>query len=301
MRYNRAPLRSPPTIAMDFHNLRYQATRPWAKRIAQAFLQAANPQQGCDAAAAIVQQELEQAARLHPLNDTQRETEFVLAEAYGQFCRDGRRIYALDSNLQQALGHTRAPATMPAAPSLPGGTFMLSLQHDGAYSAAFVSHDASQRRLDMLLLQPDFAPSQQPWQHRLEAALTLGIHYPDSVQVPDTPALASWRPWLQTAFGMLAMLTQPRLQLTDSWMLPLSAAQQLALQGDAKSRQKQRAELLKSGNQELLLASMPGLPASWPQSVRAGYWRSQAGKQAQAEKLVWVAPRAATTGRLEKT
>lgn len=277
---------------MDFHSTRYLATRPWAKRVAQAFLQAGNQQQGCNAAATIVQQELEQAARLHPISDTQRETEFVLAEAYGQFCRDERRIYALDNALQQALSLTRAPAAMPASLQLPTGTFMLQLVHAGQQSAAFVTHNPENRRLDMLLLQPDFAPGGQPWHRRLEAALTLGINYPDSVKVPDTPALASWRPWLQAAFGTLALLTQPRLQLADSWLLPLSSAQQQALQADAKSRQKQRAELLKQGNQELRMASMPGLPASWPQSVRAGYWRSQAGKQAQMEKLVWVTPRA---------
>ena len=179
---------------MDFHSTRYLATRPWAKRVAQAFLQAGNQQQGCNAAATIVQQELEQAARLHPISDTQRETEFVLAEAYGQFCRDERRIYALDNALQQALSLTRAPAAMPASLQLPTGTFMLQLVHAGQQSAAFVTHNPENRRLDMLLLQPDFAPGGQPWHHRLEAALTLGINYPDSVKVPDTPALASWRP-----------------------------------------------------------------------------------------------------------
>ncbi|SCK27786.1 hypothetical protein [Vogesella sp. LIG4] len=277
---------------MDFHSFRYQASRPWARRVAQAFQQATTQQQGCDAAAAIVQRELEQAAQLHRISDTQRETEFVLAEAYGQFVRDGRRIHALDDSLQQALAHTRAPAAMPATLQLPAGTFMLQLAHAGQHSAAFVTHAPANHRLDMLLLQPDFAPAGSPWFARLEAALTLGINYPDSVQVPDTPALANWRPWLQAAFGSLTLLTQPRLHHSGSWLLPLSAAESAALAGDAKSQQKQRAELLKNGNQEVQLASMPGLPASWPQAVRAGYWRSQAGKQAQAERLVWVAPRA---------
>lgn len=280
---------------MDFHSSRYQASRPWAKRIAQVFQQATSVSQACSDAASIVQRELEQAASLYQLNDTQRETEFVLAEAYGQFIRDGRRIYALVPALQAALAHTRAPAALPSQPTLPTGTFMLQLVHCGQHSAAFVTHDATAKRLDMLLLQPDFAPADKPWFARMEAALTLGVNYPDSVQVPDTPALAHWRPWLQAAFGTLALLTQPRLQLDSSWLQPLpAAASALLANGNQKERQKLRAEQLKQGNQEVLQASMPGLPASWPQTVRAGYWRSQAGKNAQAEKLVWVAPRAET-------
>lgn len=278
---------------MDFHSSRYQASRPWAKRIAQIFQQATAVSQACSEAAGIVQRELEQAASLYNLNDTQRETEFVLAEAYGLFMRDGRRIYVLEPSLQTALTHTRAPTALPSQPALPGGTFMLQLTHCGQHGAAFVTHDATARRLDMLLLQPDFAPADSPWFARMEAALTLGVNYPDSVQVPDTPALAGWRPWLQAAFGTLALLTLPRLQLSNSWLLPLSATENALLaNGSQKERQKLRAEQLKRGNQEVLLASMPGLPASWPQTMRAGYWRSQAGKNAQAEKLVWVAPRA---------
>ncbi|MEQ6290661.1 hypothetical protein ACFPAG_08565 [Vogesella sp. GCM10023246] len=281
---------------MDFHSSRYQASRPWAKRIAQVFQQAASASQACTEAASIVQRELEQAASLYPLNDTQRETEFVLAEAYGQFIRDGRRIYVLAPALQAALAHTRAPAALPSQPALPDGTFMLQLAHGGQHGAAFVTHDATAKRLDMLLLQPDFAPADKPWFARMEAALTLGVNYPDSVQVPDTPALAGWRPWLQAAFGTLALLTQPRLQLHSDWLQPLPAAAcTLLANGGQKERQKLRAEQLKCGNQEVLLASMPGLPASWPQTVRAGYWRSQAGKTTAAEKLVWVAPRAETT------
>ncbi|MFC3532266.1 hypothetical protein ACFOLG_08720 [Vogesella facilis] len=281
---------------MDFHSSRYQASRPWAKRIAQVFQQATSVSQACSEAASIVQRELEQAASRHPLNDTQRETEFVLAEAYGQFVRDGRRIYALAPTLQAALAHTRAPAALPAQPALPDGSFMLQLAHCGQHGAAVVSHDAAAKRLDMLLLLPDFAPADAPWFARMEAALTLGVNYPESVQVPDTAALANWRPWLQTAFGSLALLTQPRLQLDSSWLQPLPAATSALLAaGGPKERQKLRAEQLKNGNQEVLLASMPGLPASWPQAVRAGYWRSQAGKSATAEKLVWVAPRAEAT------
>ena len=100
--------------------------------------------------------------------------------------------------------------------------------------------------------------------------------------------------------GAATWETQPKLQLHGNWLLPLSTQEQQALAGDARSQQKQRAELLKNGNQEIQQASMPGLPASWPQVPRAGYWRSQAGNSAQAERLVWVPPRAATTGRLEK-
>ncbi|WP_174874228.1 hypothetical protein [Vogesella oryzae] len=280
---------------MDFHSHRYQTSRPWAKRIAQTFQQTSSLPQACSEAAAIVQRELEQAATLHRLNDTQRETEFVLAEAYGQFVRDGRRLYALAPTLQTALAHTRAPVALPSHPSLPTGTFMLQLQHDEQHSAAFVTHDPAARKVDMLLLQPDFAPADSPWFSRMEAALTLGVSYPDSVQVPDTPALAGWRPWLQAAFGTLALLTQPRLQLESSWLQALTDTDsQLLRNGSQKERQKLRTEQLKRGNQEVLLASIAGLPTSWPQTVRAGYWRSQAGKRSPAEKLVWVPPRADT-------
>ena len=111
----------------DLHCARYQASRPWARRVAQLFAQARQAEDACTQAGQLVQRELAQLAGLYSINDTQRETEFVLAEAYGLFVRDGRRVYACDAVLATSLRHTRPLAALPAQMALPEGTFLLSL------------------------------------------------------------------------------------------------------------------------------------------------------------------------------
>ena len=275
----------------DLHSARYQASRPWAKRVAQLFTQARQQEEACTQAAQLVQRELAQLASLYSINDTQRETEFVLAEAYGLFVRDGRRVYGCDTELAAALRHTRPLAALPAQLALPEGTFLLSLPGEQGDAAAYVTHRAADKRLDILLLTPDFAPAGVPCHQRMEAALTLGVHYPDSVSVPDSPALASWKPWLEGVFAVLAVLALPKVQQAAQWLPAPSAAEQQQLDaGNARDRQKARASLLKAGAQEVQLLQLPGLAPLPAEGVRAGYWRTQASKD--GDRLVWVPPRA---------
>jgi len=275
----------------DLHSARYQATRPWAKRIAQLFAQARQQEEACTQAAQLVQREMAQLSGLYSINDTQRETEFVLAEAYGLFVRDGRRVYACDAGLAAALGQTRPLSALPARLAVPEGTFLLCLPGLQGEAAAYVTHKAADKRLDILLLTPDFAPAGVPWYQRMEAALTLGVHYPDSVNVPDSPALASWKPWLEGVFAVLALLSLPKVQQQAQWWpQPSPAEQQWLDSGNARDRQKARASLLKAGAQEVQCLHLPGLPPLPPDGVRAGYWRTQASKD--GDRLVWVPPRA---------
>lgn len=291
LRYNPAFFCEGVGVVNDLHSARYQASRPWAKRVAQLFTQLAGREEACAQAAQVVQRELAQLAELYTINDTQRETEFVLAEAYGLFVRDGRRAMAFAPDLAQALQHTRPLAALPAVLPLPAGTFLLSLPGEAGSAAAYVTHDAAAQRLDILLLMPDFAPAGVPCHQRMEAVLTLGVAYPGSVQVPDSPALASWKPWLESLFAGLAMLAQPQLTLAAQWQpAPSAADAQLLQSGSARDKQRVRAALLKSGAQEVLLAQRAGL-LPLDGTVKAGYWRTQAGKA--GERLVWVAPRSA--------
>lgn len=273
----------------ELHSARYQASRPWARRLGQLFGQSSSRDDACSQGAQLVQRELAQLATLYPLNDTQRETEFVLAEAWGLFVRDGRRVFALAPSLAQALQHSHPVAALPASMALPEGTFLLALP-GGA--GAYVTHEAATQRLDILLLTPDFAPADVPWQQRMEAALTLGVNYPETVAVPDSPALASWKPWLQGLFATLALLTQPRLVLSTQWWPQPPAATLHALAHAApRERQKLRASLLKAGAQPVQLAAWPALAVP-AEPLRAGYWRNQAS--AQGHRLVWVPPRPQT-------
>lgn len=270
---------------------RYAATRPWARRVGQLYGQAVQAETAQHEVQELVQRELERAAQVYPAATARIAIEQRLADAYGQFCRQGRVIAHLEAGLMQALAHTRLPGNMPDRLTLPAEAFYL---HAGAQGGAFVMHLPSSHAVALLLVCADFSAAGSDWLADAEQSLALLLDYPGELAAPMATVEPQWHVLLTAVLNGLALMTQPRLEMLRGWE-QTAPAEVVALASHptcVKSRKKGRSLLLQAGHQEVSHCRMSGVAEAVDAYASQGYWRRQAVSDAQGgSRLVWVMPR----------
>lgn len=268
---------------------RYALTRPWAKRVGQEMQQTPNLERASEAVGALLQREFDRLQQVYALDEDTRRVEALLALAYGCFVRAGSVLAHLDPQLARALAHTRLPANLPDALTLPAESFYLHVEGEGG---AFVFHDAAGAALDLLLVAEDLGEDASGWLTEAEPVCALRIGYPGALDEQLADVDEVWQPLLVAVLGGLAMMTQPKVLMARRWeaAAPADWVAESAVPDNAKRRQKARAQLLKAGFAEVSFCELPGLAEAHAYASQ-GYWRRQGSEDKGYGRLVWVAPR----------
>ncbi|MGC0154522.1 hypothetical protein ACPRNU_18865 [Chromobacterium vaccinii] len=273
---------------MQYAVQRYAATRPWAKRIGQLYVQAIQPAEARAQMKDAIKRELERAAQVFEIPQSTIVCELALAEAWGHFVCRGRVVSHLDDALAQALAHTRQPANLPDALSLPADAFFLHVPGEGG---AFVVHQPERRALLLTLVRMGFAPDGVNWLQAADQVELARVEYPGELAPQLAAVGGDWHGLLAAVLNGLAMMTQPKLLLSRGWeaSAPAEWVAAAAHPSCAKTRQKARSQLLKGGFGEITFCRVDELAAGAAYESQ-GYWRRQAGGGGHS-RLVWVAPR----------
>ncbi|WP_019102827.1 hypothetical protein [Chromobacterium haemolyticum] len=269
---------------------RYAASRPWAKRVSQLYVQALQPSAARKEMKEVIKRELERAAQVFTVKQQTIVAELALAESWGCFARHGRVISHLDDGLVRALAHTRLPSQLPDTLNLPADAFFLHVPGGGG---AFVSHQPERKALLLTLVEEGFSRDAAQWLHESDAVEALLVTYPGELAPQITEVAERWQALLAAVLNGLAMMTQPKLERELSWQsgAPESWVEQAGTPTCAKTRQRGRSQLLKAGFSEVSFCRIPELDAAQTYATQ-GYWRRQAFGEAKANsRLVWVAPK----------
>ncbi|MGR2663449.1 hypothetical protein [Chromobacterium haemolyticum] len=269
---------------------RYAASRPWAKRVSQLYVQALQPSAARKEMKEVIKRELERAAQVFAVKQQTIVAELALAESWGCFARHGRVISHLDDGLVRALAHTRLPSQLPDTLNLPADAFFLHVPGGGG---AFVSHQPERKALLLTLVEEGFSRDAAQWLHESDAVEALLVTYPGELAPQITEVAERWQALLAAVLNGLAMMTQPKLERELSWQsgAPESWVEQAGAPTCAKTRQRGRSQLLKAGFSEVSFCRIPELDAAQAYATQ-GYWRRQAFGEAKANsRLVWVAPK----------
>ncbi|OHX10176.1 hypothetical protein [Chromobacterium sphagni] len=275
---------------MEYAVQRYAVTRPWAKRVGQLYVQAAQVAEARAQMKDVIRRELERAAQVFEIPQAAIGCELALAEAWGHFFRHGRVVSHLDGGLAQALAHTRQPGNLPDTLALPAEAFFLHVPGEGG---AFIAHQPERRALLLTMVRMGFAPDGVNWLQAADQVEVARVEYPGEL-VPQLAAVgAAWQGLLAAVLNGLAMMTQPRLARVKGWEAG-APADWVAAAGHpscAKTRQRARSQLLKAGFGEITFCRVEDLEAAAAYQNQ-GYWRRQSfGEDKAHSRLVWVAPR----------
>jgi hypothetical protein len=274
---------------MEYAVQRYAATRPWAKRVGQLYVQAVQLAEARAQMKDVIRRELERAAQVFEIPQAAIGCELALAEAWGHFARQGRVVSHLDGELARALAHTRQPGNLPDTLVLPAEAFFLHVPGEGG---AFVSHQPERRALLLTLVRMGFAPDGVSWLQAADQVELVRVEYPGELAPQLLEVGESWLGLLAAVLNGLAMMTQPRLERVKGWEAgaPVPWVAAAAHPSCAKTRQKARSQLLKGGFGEITFCRVADLEASTYEGQ--GYWRRQSFGEGKAHsRLVWVAPR----------
>ncbi len=269
---------------------RYAATRPWAKKVGQLYSQAVQPAAARAEMKDVIKRELERAAQVFDIPQTTIVNELALAEAWGNFVAQGRVVADQDAALSRALAHTRLPSNLPDTLVLPADAFFLHVPGEGG---AFVTHQLARRSLVLTLVRGGFAPDGVAWLQAGDQLEMVRVSYPGELSPQLKDVDESWASLLTAVLNGLAMMTQPKLALSREWeaAAPPAWVADAAHPACAKTRQKGRSQLLKSGFSEVTFCRLEGLAAAESYQTQ-GYWRRQTfGEDKAHSRLVWVAPR----------
>ncbi|QEL55608.1 hypothetical protein [Chromobacterium paludis] len=275
---------------MQYAVQRYAATRPWAKRVAQLYAQAVQAAEARKQMQDVIKRELERAAQVFDIPQSAIVTELALAEAWGHFARQGRVVSHLDDDLAKALAHTRQPGNLPDTLVLPADAFFLHVPGEGG---AFVVHQPERRALLLTMVRMGFAPDGVNWLQAADQVELVRVEYPGELGPQLGEVEAGWQVLLAAVLNGLAMMTQSRLSLAKAWeaAAPAQWVADAAHPACAKTRQKARGLLLKSGFGEITFCRVEDLAPAEAYAMQ-GYWRRQAfGEDKAHSRLVWVAPR----------
>ena len=275
---------------MEYAVQRYAATRPWAKRVGQLYVQAAQVAEARAQMKDVIRRELERAAQVFEIPQSAIGCELALAEAWGHFVRQGRVVSHLRDELALALGQTRQPGNLPDTLALPAEAFFLHVPGEGG---AFVAHQPERRALLLTMVRMGFAPDGVNWLQAADQVEVARVEYPGELAPQLAEVGETWQGLLTAVLNGLAMMTQPKLERVKGWEAG-APAEWVAAAGHptcAKTRQKARSQLLKAGFGEITFCEVADLAAGADYSSQ-GYWRRQAlGGDKGHSRLVWVAPR----------
>ncbi|MBT2868133.1 hypothetical protein JQK19_12865 [Chromobacterium violaceum] len=275
---------------MEYAVQRYAATRPWAKRVGQLYVQTVQAAEARTQMKDVIKRELERAAQVFEIPQATIVCELALAEAWGHFVRHGRVVSHLDAALASALAHTRQPSNLPDTLNLPAAAFFLHVPGEGG---AFVVHQPERRVLLLTMARMGFAPDGVNWLQAADQVELARVEYPGEL-APQLEAVPDeWRALLSSVLNGLAMMTQPKLELSKGWeaSAPAGWVADAAHPSCVKTRQKARSQLLKSGFGEVTFCRVAEL-ADGAEYASQGYWRRQSfGADKAHSRLVWVAPR----------
>ncbi|MEO9382755.1 hypothetical protein [Chromobacterium phragmitis] len=274
---------------MEYAVQRYAATRPWAKRVGQLYVQTVQAAEARAQMKDVIKRELERAAQVFEIPQAAIVCELALAEAWGHFVRHGRVISHLEAALASALAHTRQPSNLPDTLNLPAAAFFLHVPGEGG---AFVAHQPERKALLLTLVRMGFAPDGVNWLQAADQVELVRVEYPGELAAQLGGVAEEWLSLLSSVLNGLAMMTQPRLELAKAWesAAPADWVADAAHPSCAKTRQKARSQLLKSGFGEVTFCRVADLVGG--EYASQGYWRRQAfGEEKANSRLVWVAPR----------
>ncbi|POZ60834.1 hypothetical protein [Chromobacterium alticapitis] len=275
---------------MQYAVQRYAATRPWAKRVAQLYAQTVQAAEARAQMKDVIKRELERAAQVFDIPQSAIVTELALAEAWGHFARKGRVVSHLDSGLAAALANTCQPANLPDTLMLPADAFFLHVPGEGG---AFIVHQPERRALLLTLVRMGFAPDGVSWLQAADQVELVRVEYPGELAPQLAEVAAEWHALLSSVLNGLAMMTQPKLNLSKEWEAAAPADWVAAATHPtcAKTRQKARGQLLKGGFGEITFCRVDELDEAAVYEAQ-GYWRRQSfGEDKAHSRLVWVAPR----------